>query len=112
MALNVIRRKELYDMMPEGVVATRKWLMEKNFSRHAIDNLVKSNQLESISKGVYVRNSSKITWQSVAFSLQTILKTDLVVGGLTSLELQGLAHYLSLSDAKRVHLYVKDPLHE
>ena len=112
MALNVIRRKELYDMMPEGVVATRKWLMEKNFSRHAIDNLVKSNQLESISKGVYVRNSSKITWQSVAFSLQTILKTDLVVGGLTSLELQGLAHYLSLSDAKIVHLYGKDPLPE
>ncbi|MEY3500714.1 MAG: hypothetical protein RL308_2383, partial [Bacteroidota bacterium] len=84
MAINVIRRKELYEIMPEGLITTHKWLMENNFSRHAIDNLVKSNQLESISKGVYVRNVSKITWQSVVFSLQSVLKLDFVVGGLTA----------------------------
>ncbi|MFC5683264.1 type IV toxin-antitoxin system AbiEi family antitoxin domain-containing protein [Flavobacterium sp. MAHUQ-51] len=110
MAINVIRRKELYEIMPEGLVTTHKWLMENNFSRHAIDNLVKSNQLESISKGVYVRNISKITWQSVVFSLQSILKTDLVVGGLTALEMQGLSHYLSLSENKIVHLFGNDLL--
>lgn len=96
--------------MPEGLVTTHKWLMENNFSRHAIDNLVKSNQLESISKGVYVRNVSKITWQSVVFTLQSILKTDLVVGGLTALEMQGLSHYLSLSENKIVHLFGNDIL--
>lgn len=105
MAVNVVRRKELYEMMPEGLVTTHKWLMENNLSRHAIDNLVKSNQMESISKGVYVRNSGKITWQSVVFSLQSILNTDLVIGGLTALEMQGLSHYLSLSDNKIVHLF-------
>lgn len=68
MAVNVVRRKELYQIMPEGVITTRKWLMENNLSHHAIDNLVKSNQLESISKGVYVRNKTKITWQSVVYS--------------------------------------------
>lgn len=112
MAINVIRRKELYEIMPEGLVTTNKWLMENNFTRHAIDNLVKSNQLESISKGVYVRNISKISWQSVVFSLQSILKTDLVVGGLTALELQGLSHYLSLSENKTVHLFGNDVLPE
>ncbi|HWS59532.1 MAG TPA: AbiEi antitoxin N-terminal domain-containing protein, partial [Flavobacterium sp.] len=110
MAVNVIRRKELYEIMPEGLVTTRKWLMENNLTRHAIDNLVKSNQLESISKGVYVRNISKITWQSVVFSLQSILKTDLVIGGLTALEIQGLSHYLSLSESKIVHLFGNDVL--
>lgn len=110
MATNIIRRKELYEIMPEGLITTHKWLTENNFSRHAIDNLVKSNQLESISKGIYVRNSSKISWQSIVFSLQSILKTDLVVGGLTALEIQGLSHYLSLSENKIVYLFGNDIL--
>ncbi len=112
MAVNVVRRKELYEIMPEGLVTTHKWLIENNLTRHAIDNLVKSNQLESISKGVYVRNSNKITWQSIVYSLQSILKTDLVVGGLTALEMQGLSHYLSLSENKIVHLFGNDVLPE
>jgi Transcriptional regulator, AbiEi antitoxin, Type IV TA system/Transcriptional regulator, AbiEi antitoxin N-terminal domain len=112
MTVNIIRRKELYKIMPEGIITTHKWLMENNFTRHAIDNLVKSNQLESISKGVYVRNSTKISWESVVFSLQSILKTDLVLGGLTALEIQGLSHYLSLSENKIVYLFGNDVLPE
>ncbi|WP_130734001.1 type IV toxin-antitoxin system AbiEi family antitoxin [Flavobacterium sp. J27] len=110
MAINVERRKELYDLMPEGLITTRKWLMENNLSRHAIDNLVKSDQLQLISKGIYVRNSSKITWQSLVYSLQTILKTDFVLGGLSALEIQGLSHYLSFSENKTIHLYGNDKI--
>ena len=112
MAINVIRRKELYEIMPEGLITTHKWLLNNNLSRHAIDNLVKSNQLESISKGVYVRNIRKITWQSVVFSLQSVLNLDFVIGGLTALEMQGLSHYLSLSENKIVHLFGNDVLPE
>jgi len=112
MALNVERRKELYEIMPEGVVTTRTWLIENNLSRHAIDNLVKSNQLESISNGVYVRNRAKITWQSIVFSLQSVLKTDFIIGGLTALEMQGLSHYLAFSENKTVYLYGNDKLPE
>ena len=110
MATNVTRRKELYKIMPEGLIVTHRWLMENNLSRHAIDNLVKSNQLESISKGVYVRNVSKITWQSVVFLLQSVMKLDFVVGGLTALEMQGYSHYLALSETKIVHLFGNDVL--
>ena len=98
--------------MPEGLITTHKWLLNNNLSRHAIDNLVKSNQLESISKGVYVRNIRKITWQSVVFSLQSVLNLDFVIGGLTALEMQGLSHYLSLSENKIVHLFGNDVLPE
>jgi len=110
MALNVNRRIELYHILPEGLITTRKWLMDNNFTNHAIDNLVKSNQLVSISKGIYVRNKAKITWQSVVFSLQSMLKTDIVVGGMSALEMQGLSHYLSFSENKTVHLYGNDTL--
>lgn len=112
MSVNIIRRKELYEIMPEGLITTNRWLMENNLTRHAIDNLVKSKQLESISKGVYVRNISKISWQSIVFSLQSILKTDLVLGGLTALEMQGLSHYLSLSENKIVYLFGNDLIPE
>lgn len=110
MAANIERRKELYNLMPEGVIATRQWLLQQSFSSHAIDNLVKSNQLEVVSRGVYVRNFSKITWQSVVHSLQTNLKLDLIVGGLTALEMQGFSHYLSFSGNKTIHLYGSDSL--
>ncbi len=110
MPINAIRRKEVFEMMPEGVVATRAWLMEKGLSRHAIDNLVKSRQLESISKGIYIRGTSKITWQSIVYTLQAFLKLDLVIGGLTALEMQGFSHYLSLSKKKVIHLFGNDKM--
>ena len=100
----------MFEMMPEGVIVTRAWLMDKGLSRHAIDNLVKSSQLESLGKGVYVRGTFKIIWESVVYTLQSILKTDLVLGGLTALEMQGLSHYLPLSGKNLIHLYGKDEL--
>lgn len=110
MATNLERRKQLYNLLPEGIITTREWLLQHNFSSHAIDNLVKSDQLELVSRGVYVRNSSKISWQSLVYSLQTNLKLDLIVGGLTALEMYGLSHYLSFSDTKTIYLYGSDTL--
>jgi len=108
MPVNSIRRKEVYELMPEGIITTRKWLMERNLSRHAIDNLIKSKQLELLSNGIYVRNASKISWQSVIYTLQEILQTDLIIGGITALELQGFSHYLSFSEKKVIHLFGND----
>jgi hypothetical protein len=93
------------DFTPEGVIITREWLLNKGYSRHAIDNLVKSRQLHFLKRGVYVRGRAKITWQSIVYSLQSLEKLDLVIGGLTALEMQGLAHYLSFSGKKVIHLY-------
>jgi len=38
MPVNAIRRKKVMEMIPEGVVATRAWLMKQEISRHALDN--------------------------------------------------------------------------
>ena len=100
----------LSEMLPEGIVTDRAWLAERGFSRHAIDNLVKSNGLTSLHHGVYVRGIIAAQWQAVVFSLQSLLDTDLVVGGLTALEIQGFAHYLSLSNKKVIHVYGSDKL--
>ncbi|MHB1179652.1 MAG: type IV toxin-antitoxin system AbiEi family antitoxin domain-containing protein [Daejeonella sp.] len=110
MPTNALRRKKISELLPEGVLVNRDWLMENNLSRHAIDNLVKSQQLHSVSKGIYVRGTTRITWQSAVYALQTILKTDFVIGGITALELQGLGHYLSLSGNQIIHLFGNDRL--
>ena len=47
----------------------------------------------------------RLRWQNVVISLQMILECPLIVGGRTALDLQGFAHYLSLTGPKEVHLY-------
>jgi len=95
--------------MPEGSIVTRQWLMEKaSLSKHAVDNLVKSHQLRRLSKGVYTRGSVRLSWQSIVCTLQSIMDTDYLVGGLTALELKGFSHYIPGSRKTIIHLYGND----
>lgn len=109
MPLNSERRKSLSNNIPEGFIVTRQWLMMNNFGRHAIDNLVKSGQLKIISNGVYSRGDVLNSWEVVVYALQKFKNLDCVVGGLTSLELHGLAHYIPLSRNQIVRLYCPQP---
>lgn len=111
MPLNAERRKILCKLIPEGAIVTRQWLLGNRFDRHAIDNLVKSHQLKTLSYGVYSRGEASGSWEAVVYALQAFDKLDCVVSGLTSLELQGLAHYLPLSKKKHViRLSCPEPL--
>ncbi len=110
MPLNAERRKSLSGLVPEGFIVPRKWLLQNNFDRHAIDNLVKSDQLTVLSNGVYSRGEVLKCWEVVEYALQNFLQLDCVVGGLTALELQGLAHYMPLSNKQIIRLYCPVPL--
>lgn len=107
--LNLTRRQLLQRLLPDGIVIDRTTLLKKGFDRHGIDNLVKSSQLEILAPGIYSRPESKFSWQGVIYSLQSMYQ-DFTVGGLTAMELQGLAHYLPLADQKTVHLYSREVL--
>lgn len=110
MPLNVNRRKELLRLVPEGSLVTRSWLLDQNFSINAIDNLVKSQQLEPVKGGVYKRDGTELRWTAVVYFLQSQKASDLTVGGLTALELQKLGHYIPLNDQLTIHLYGSDTL--
>ncbi len=111
MALNTERRKLLEQLMPEGMIVTRNWLIEQAaLDKHAIDNLVKSEQLKSLWKGLYTRGKVQLSWQSMVYTLQSVMKTDYLVGGLTSLELKGFSHYIPSSKKETIHLYGNDKL--
>lgn len=98
-------KRALSQLLPEGIITVPSWLIANGFARHSIDNLVKSGSLDALHHGVYMRGSLPPSWQAVVYSLQAILETDLLIGGLSALELQGFAHYLSLSEMRTIHLY-------
>jgi len=95
----------LNQLMPEGSVVTRSWLIDNGFSRHAIDNLVKSGQVRPVASGIYSRWDVEPTWQGITYFLQNKLGLNLKIGGLSALDILGLSHYLPLSTKKSIHIY-------
>ncbi len=111
MPANPDTRAEVMKLVPYGLLATRTWLMEQGLARHSIDNLLKSGQLKAIARGVFTRSDSSLKWEGAVSSLQR-MGSDLTVGGLSALELQGFAHYLPLSGEATIHLYGRMKLPE
>lgn len=92
--------------LPEGLVVDAAWLEDHGIASNLRAYYVKAGWLEQPVRGVYRRPRGTLSWQQVVISLQTLLlRTPLVVGGRTALELQGFAHYLT-HETKTVHLYV------
>jgi len=100
---------QLTSLVPLGLVATRPWLLSQGLQRHTLDNWVKSDQLVPLARGVFKRPDTELTWQGVACSLQH-MGVSLTPGGLTSLTLQGMAHYVSQNELNKIHLYGPDQL--
>jgi hypothetical protein len=103
--------------LPEGLPVNSGWLEQEGYSRSLRSKYVAHGWLEQVAHGVYRRPPAKLSasgpgqslrWEQVIISLQTLLDCPYTVGGRTALELQGLAHYLSASGPREVHLYGKE----
>ncbi len=101
-------KKQLKDLLPYGMVATRKWLLSEGVGGHSLDNALKSEKIQLLATGVYVRTDTPISWWNVIYSLKKMSEQEITVGGITAVELQGFGHYLSGSKLKTVHLYSKN----
>jgi hypothetical protein len=96
---------QLTSKLPEGLLVDAAWLKAQGYSPQLQHQYVVSGWLEQPTRSVYRRPRGVLSWQQVVISLQTILDySPLIVGGRTSLELQGYAHYLKQSTTE-VHLY-------
>lgn len=103
------QKTELFSALPLAQLRSRKSLMSQGFSSHTLDNHLKSGALRKIVKGIYIRQESKLSWQGVVSSLPNMMSSPVTVGGLTALELQGFAQYLSFGTQRIVHLYSPAP---
>ena len=102
------QQQSLDKVLPHGLVATKQWLLGQGFSRHALDNAVKSGRLVSRLGGVYSQANVQLSGYGVVCSLQRMMAQPVVVGGLSALALQGFAHYLSSGKETTLHLYSPD----
>lgn len=108
--LNRAERERLKRVLPQGSVATKRWLMSLGFSRHFLDNAVKSDLLTPKVPGVYAYYpGNNVSWQGVVSSLQKMEGSPVHVGGLTALEFEGISHYANLSSRPPVYLYGPPP---
>lgn len=97
-------KNSLESLLPLEQVATRSWLEKQGFSRHSLDNFLKSGQIIALTAGVYARPELPVTWQGVVASLSRLVSQPIHLAGLTALQLQGFAQYLNLGASEQVVL--------
>ena len=107
------RLKRLLDKVPPGFMVDTAWLKgQEGIDPKSIHEYVARGWLERVVRGVYrrplpesVREAADADWQVPLLSLQWIMEKDVHLGGESALDLAGYAHYLSLGNKPRVHLY-------
>jgi hypothetical protein len=92
--------------LPEGVVVPSAWLLKRGISPQLVRKYVTSGWLTALAHGAYARHAAlPVDWQGVVLALQRLAQQPIHVGGLSALNLHGLAHYLPLGGESRIHLW-------
>ncbi|MCP5122332.1 MAG: type IV toxin-antitoxin system AbiEi family antitoxin domain-containing protein [Pseudomonadales bacterium] len=101
---------KLMRMIPEGVAVPSTWLTANGFSPQLVRKYLQSEWLTRLGSRVYARPGHPVTWEGVILGLQRLGGIQLHLGGVSALNRQGLAHYLSLGGDAAVHLWTQDRL--
>jgi hypothetical protein len=80
-----------------GTVLLASWLAKNGISRDLQQYYLKSGWLESYGFGAFKRPNENVQWIGAMNSLQRQTQLSVHVGGLTSLSIQGLSHYIRLA---------------
>lgn len=97
--------KSLYMDWPKNAIITSSSLKKHGFSDQLIQKYCASGWLIRVGGGAFVRYSEHPTLEGALYAIQFELKKPIHVGGLTALQIHGLAHYLELSSKKETYLY-------
>jgi len=89
-----------------GTVLLASWLEKNGISRDLQQYYLKSGWLESYGTGAFKRPNENVRWTGALNSLQRQTQVTVHVGGLTSISLQGLSHYVRM---EKEPLYLFSP---
>ena len=89
-----------------GTVLLASWLEKKGISRDLQQYYLKSGWLESYGFVAFKRPNENIQWTGALNSIQRQTDLSVHIGGLTSISLQGLSHYVRL---EKEPLYLFSP---
>jgi len=100
-----LKLKQLYQLLPESVVAPSSWFMANGYSSQLVYKYVKNGWLTKLGNGAYIRPASILEWQGAVLGLQKLAELPFHVGGLSALNILGYAHYLPIGKEKTFALY-------
>lgn len=89
-----------------GTVLLASWLQKNGISRDLQQYYLKSGWLESYGVGAFKRPNENVQWVGALNSLQRQTELPVHAGGLTSISLQGLSHYVRM---EKEHVYLFSP---
>jgi len=95
---NKTKINSLIQSLPRGSVLLPSWLLSQGYSYELQQSYRKSNWLKSIGKGAMLKSGDSLVLTGALSALQNVENMNIHVGGRSALELQGLAHYLQISD--------------
>jgi len=81
-----------------GTVLLASWLEKNGISRDLQQYYLKSGWLQSYGTGAFKRPNENIRWTGALNSIQRQTELQVHVGGLTSISLQGLSHYVRMEN--------------
>ncbi len=91
---------------PNGTVALQPWLQEQGVYRQLSQKYVLGGWVNKVGTGAFVRAGDKVHWQGGVYALQKELHLPLHVGGLSSLELLGSAHFIPMGTPLHLYIYI------
>lgn len=86
--------QKLLETWPQGAIKTVSSLKSQGYSQSLINHYRKSGWIKSIGEGVVLRAGDKASVFSAIATMQSDLKIDVRIGGITALELQGKSHFV------------------
>jgi hypothetical protein len=95
---------KLFQLVPQGVVMTGKWLHQQGYSPELLRSYRNSHWLEKIGHGAMIRKGDKVDFTGAIFAIQEQLQLKIHVAASTSLVLQGKAHFI-YTDPQNIFLF-------
>lgn len=92
--------KTLMNKWIAGTIITTDALLSKGLSNSDIQKYLSSKWIEQVGHGAYKKYGDLVNWQGAVYGLQN----DQHIGGKTSLNLQGMGHFLNLGKMQ-LHLF-------
>jgi hypothetical protein len=104
-ALKTEKLNHLLQTLGDTTLVSSRWLRMHGYPSNLLAKYTASGWLQSPTRGVYLRNGGKPTWEGLVQTLQFREALPLHVGGRFALARQGHEHYLRLGEAATVTLY-------
>jgi hypothetical protein len=97
---------QLLSQWQDGVIMTSRWLSQCGYSPQLLKKYETAGWVRKIGQGAYAKLKDEPSWPGGLVALQQQLNLPLHVGGLSALELHGLAQYIAFEETHQMKIFL------